>query len=215
VPPVTRGDVFVISAPSGSGKTTICRALLQRLPGLALSVSYTTRERRPGEKDGIDYYFVDEEKFDNMLNSKEFLESASVYGRRYGTSRAAVQSIVSQGLDAVLEIDIQGGRSVKAAVPEAVLVGILPPDWETLRGRLFARARDSREEMERRLTEARQELSALKGYDYLVVNDDLEMAVRQVEWIVRAQRLRRERSSSAIDRILRETGEGRDGSSNG
>jgi len=212
---VTRGDVFVISAPSGSGKTTICRALLQRLPGLALSVSYTTRERRPGEKDGIDYYFVDEEKFDNMLNSKEFLESASVYGRRYGTSRAAVQSIVSQGLDAVLEIDIQGGRSVKAAVPEAVLVGILPPDWETLRGRLFARARDSREEMERRLTEARQELSALKGYDYLVVNDDLEMAVRQVEWIVRAQRLRRERSSSAIDRILRETGEGRDGSSNG
>ena len=215
MPPVTRGDVFVISAPSGSGKTTICRALLQRLPGLALSVSYTTRERRPGEKDGIDYYFVDEEKFDNMLNSKEFLESASVYGRRYGTSRAAVQSIVSQGLDAVLEIDIQGGRSVKAAVPEAVLVGILPPDWETLRGRLFARARDSREEMERRLTEARQELSALKGYDYLVVNDDLEMAVRQVEWIVRAQRLRRERSSSAIDRILRETGEGRDGSSNG
>jgi len=212
---VTRGDVFVISAPSGSGKTTICRALLQRLPGLALSVSYTTRERRPGEKDGIDYYFVDEEKFDNMLNSKEFLESASVYGRRYGTSRAAAQSIVSQGLDAVLEIDIQGGRSVKAAVPEAVLVGILPPDWETLRGRLFARARDSREEMERRLTEARQELSALKGYDYLVVNDDLEMAVRQVEWIVRAQRLRRERSSSAIDRILRETGEGRDGSSNG
>ena len=212
---MARGDVFVISAPSGSGKTTICRTLLQRLPGFAISVSYTTRERRPGETDGRDYYFVDEEKFDKMLYSKEFLESASVYGRRYGTSRAAVESIVSRGLDAVLEIDIQGGRSVKAAVPEAVLVGILPPDWETLRGRLYTRARDSREEMERRLTEARRELAALKEYDYLVVNDDLETAVRKVEWIVRARRLRRERASAAIDRILGETGEGRDGSSHG
>jgi guanylate kinase len=212
---MTRGDIFVVSAPSGSGKTTICRALLGRVPGLALSVSYTTRERRPGERHGKDYYFVDEQEFDKMVNSKEFLESASVYGRRYGSSRAAVETIVSRGLDAVLEIDIQGGRSVKAAVPEAVLVGILPPDWETLRGRLYARARDSREEMERRLAEARRELSALKGYDYLVVNDDLETAVRQVEWIVRARRLRRERSSAAVDRILGETGEERDGSSNG
>ena len=212
---MTRGDVFVISAPSGSGKTTICRALLQRLSGLVLSVSYTTRERRPGETDGKDYHFVDEQKFDIMLDSKEFLESAHVYGRKYGTSRAAVESIVSQGLDAVLELDVQGGRSVKAAIPDAVLVGVLPPDWETLRGRLYARGRDSREEMERRLTEARRELSALKEYDFLVVNDDLETAVRRVEWIVRARRLRRERSAAAIDRILGETGEGRNGPSNG
>jgi len=211
---VARGDIFVISAPSGSGKTTICRELLSRVEGLSLSVSCTTRERRPGERDGVDYYFVDEEKFGNMLNSNEFLESASVYGSRYGTSRGRVEAIVSKGLDAVLEIDVQGGASVKAAVPDAVRIGILPPDWETLRARLTSRARDSREEIERRLAAARREIVALGNYDYLVVNDDLETAVRQVEWIVRARRLRRERTIDAVRRILGE-GEERDGSSNG
>jgi guanylate kinase len=210
-----RGDIIVISAPSGSGKTTICRALLDRVEGLSLSVSYTTRERRPGEVDGKDYHFVDEEKFDKMSESKDFLEHARVYGRRYGTSRAVVEEIVSRGLDAVLEIDVQGGRSVKAAVPGAVLIGILPPDRETLRGRLIGRGRDTREEMEKRLKEAEQEIGALRGYDYLVVNDDLEKAVSRVEWIVRARRLRRERASGAIERIFKNGGEGADGSSNG
>src|SRR5512135_1885785 len=210
-----RGDIFVISAPSGSGKTTICRALLSRVEGLSLSVSCTTREKKPGEKDGVDYYFVDEEKFDNMLNSNEFLETASVYGRRYGTSRHAVEAIVSKGLDAVLEIDVQGGASVKAAAPEAVRIGILPPDGETVRARLIARDRDSREEIERRLEAARIEIVELGNYDYLVVNDDLETAVRQVEWIVRARRLRRERTIGAIGRILGNKGEERNGSSNG
>ena len=211
---MTRGDIFVISAPSGSGKTTICRALVSRVEGLSLAVSCTTRERKPGERDGVDYYFVDEEKFGKMLNSNEFLESASVYGSRYGTSRGRVEVIVSKGLDAVLEIDVQGGASVKAAVPDAVRIGILPPDWETLRARLTSRARDSREEIERRLAAARREIVELGNYDYLVVNDDLETAVRQVEWIVRARRLRRERTIDAVRRILGE-GEERDGSSNG
>jgi guanylate kinase len=212
---VTRGDIFVISAPSGSGKTTICRALHSRVEGLSLSVSCTTREKKPGERDGVDYYFVDEDKFDNMLNSNEFLETASIYGRRYGTSRLAVESIVSKGMDAVLEIDVQGGASVKAAVPEAVRIGILPPDWKTLRARLTARNRDSRQEIERRLEAARLEVRELGKYDYLVVNDDLETAVRQVEWIVRARRLRRERTIDAIGRILGNKGEERNGSSNG
>ena len=212
---VTRGDIFVISAPSGSGKTTICRALLSRVEGLSLSISCTTREKKPGEKDGVDYYFVDEEKFGNMLVSNEFLETASVYGRRYGTSRMAVEGIVSTGLDAVLEIDVQGGASVKAAIPGAVRIGILPPDWETLRARLTARARDSRPDIERRLAAARLEIRELGNYDYLVVNDDLETAVRQVEWIVRARRLRRERTIGAVGRILGKEGEERDGSSNG
>ena len=212
---MTRGDIFVISAPSGSGKTTICRALLSRVEGLSLSVSCTTRERKPGERDGVDYYFVDEDKFGNMLDSNEFLETALVYGRRYGTSRHSVEEIVSKGLDAVLEIDVQGGASVKAAVPDAVRIGILPPDWETLQARLTARDRDSREEIERRLAAARREIRELGNYDYLVVNDDLETAVRQVEWIVRARRLRRERAIDAIERILGKKGEERDGSSNG
>jgi guanylate kinase len=199
---MARGDIFVISAPSGSGKTTICRALLARVEGLVLSISYTTREKRRGESDGKDYYFVNGQEFDKMVKNKEFLEYACVYGNWYGTSIATVDAIVSRGEDAVLEIDVQGGRSVKAAAPDAVLIGILPPDRETLRKRLFGRARDSREEMERRLEAARQEISELKKYDYLVMNKDLDTAVRQVEWIVRARRLRRERTADAVDRIL-------------
>ncbi len=212
---MTRGDIFVISAPSGSGKTTICRALLARVEGLALSVSCTTRGRKPGEVEGVDYYFVDEERFDNMLKSNEFLETASVYGSRYGTSRLAVERIVSTGSDALLEIDVQGGASVKAALPDAIRVGILPPDWESLRTRLTSRARDSRREIEQRFAAARREIRELGKYDYLVVNDDLQTAVRQVEWIVRARRLRRERTIGAVERILGDEGEERDGSSNG
>jgi guanylate kinase len=197
-----RGDVFVISAPSGSGKTTICRSLLQRVEGLELSISYTTRPRKPGETDGKDYYFINDEKFDRMLFLKEFLEYASVYGNRYGTSRAGVLSIVSRGVDAVLEIDVQGGGKVKETLPEAILVGIFPPDWETLARRLTGRGRDSREEMETRLEAAGREMRELLAYDYLLVNDDLEKAVTQMEWIVRAHRLRRERVRARMEKIL-------------
>jgi guanylate kinase len=197
-----RGDVFVISAPSGSGKTTICRSLLQRVEGLELSISYTTRPRKPGETDGKDYYFINDEKFDRMLFLKEFLEYASVYGNRYGTSRAGVLSIVSRGVDAVLEIDVQGGGEVKETLPEAILVGIFPPDWETLARRLTGRGRDSREEMETRLEAAGREMRELLAYDYLLVNDDLEKAVTQMEWIVRAHRLRRERVRARMEKIL-------------
>jgi guanylate kinase len=196
------GDIFVISAPSGSGKTTICRRLVERVEGLELSISYTTRRKKPGETDGKDYFFIDEEEFDKMLNLKEFLEHASVYGNRYGTSRERVRGIVARGADAVLEIDVQGGRKVKATLPEAVLVGIYPPDWETLERRLAGRGRDSREEMETRLEAADREMRDLLAYDYLVVNDDLEKAVSQVEWIVRAHRLRRERARERVERIL-------------
>ncbi len=211
---MARGDLFVVSAPSGSGTTTICRAVCARVEGLSLSVSYTTRGKRPGEREGQDYYFVDEDKFDKMLDSKEFLEHASVFGHRYGTSRRALEAILRTGRDALLEIDVQGGTSVKTEVPDAVRIGILPPDWETLRGRLFSRARDSREEIEKRLAAARVEIGELGKYDYLVVNDDLETAVRQVEWIVRSRRLRRERMAGLIARILGREGEERDGSSN-
>lgn len=198
-----KGDVFVISAPSGSGKTTICRSLIGRVEGLELSVSYTTRPRKPGEEDGKDYFFVSEEKFDKMINLQEFLEHASVYGNRYGTSRERVRSIVSRGIDAVLEIDVQGGRKVKESLPEAVLVGIFPPDWNTLERRLAGRGRDSREEMETRLEAAGREMRELLGYDFLVVNDDLEKAVAQVEWIVRSHRLRRERVRGRMESILK------------
>lgn len=196
------GDVFVISAPSGSGKTTICRSLLQSVEGLELSISYTTRPKKPGETDGKDYFFITDQQFDKMINLKQFLEYASVYGNRYGTSRELVRSIVSRGVDAVLEIDVQGGRKIKKALPDAVLVGVFPPDWETLKRRLAGRGRDSREEMETRLEAAGREMRELLSYDFLVVNDDLDQAVTRVEWIVRAHRLRRERVRGRMETIL-------------
>ncbi len=199
---MAQGDVFVISAPSGSGKTTICRRLLDQVEGLTLSISYTTRPKKAGETHGKDYFFISDEEFDKIINLKGFLEHATVYGHRYGTSRERVADIVSRGADAVLEIDVQGGRKIKEALPQAVLVGIIPPDWKTLEDRLAGRGRDSREEMATRLDAAEDEMRALLSYDFLVVNDDLSKAVKQVEWIVRAQRLRRDRMRGRIEKIL-------------
>lgn len=208
-----KGDVFVISAPSGSGKTTICRMLVQRLDNIELSISYTTRLRRKGEVDGTDYYFIEREIFDKMIVSREFLEYASVYGHLYGTSREAVRSIVSRGRDIVLEIDVQGGRKVKGELPEAVTIAVFPPDRRSLEQRLIGRGRDSAEEVKARLRAADGESKELLEYDYLVVNDDLEAAVNRVEWIVRAARLRRERALNRLAKRYNETGEGNHGES--
>ncbi|HSQ53845.1 MAG TPA: guanylate kinase [Candidatus Bathyarchaeia archaeon] len=203
------GDVIVISAPSGSGKTTICRMLAKRLDNMELSISYTTRPRKQGEVNGTDYYFIKKEKFDKMVSSREFLEFASVYGQQYGTSREAVRSIVSRGKDAVLEIDVQGGKKVKKELPEAILVAVFPPDRRSLENRLIGRGRDSIEEVRARLQAADDEARELLSYDYLVVNDDLEEAVRRVEWIVRAARLRRKRTLDRLTKIFDGSREGK------
>lgn len=209
-----KGDVFVVSAPSGSGKTTICRMLVTRLDGISLSVSYTTRPRRQGETEGKDYYFIEPDKFDRMVVSRAFLEHASVYGHRYGTSREAVSAVVSRGDDVVLEIDVQGGRAVKRELPGAILIAVLPPDRRSLEERLVRRGRDSAEEMRARLRAADDESKELLSYDYIVVNDDLGAAVNSVEWIVRAARLRRERALVRMAGRNNESGEGTHGESN-
>ena len=185
-----KGSIFVVSAASGSGKTTICRKLLERVEDLELSVSYTTRLRKRGEADGVDYYFITPEVFDKMINSKVFLEHAFVHGNRYGTSRETVESVVSRGKDALLEIDVQGGRMVKEAVPGAVIVAIFPPDREALERRLAGRGRETREEMDERMKAGDREGLELRSYEHHVVNDDLETAVSQVESIIRAHRSR-------------------------
>ncbi len=203
------GDVIVISAPSGSGKTTICRMLAKRLDNMELSISYTTRPRKRGEVNGTDYYFIKTEIFDKMISSRKFLEFASVYGQRYGTSREVVRSIVSRGKDAVLEIDVQGGKKVKKELPEAILVAVFPPDRRSLENRLIRRGRDSIEEVRARLQAADDEARELLSYDYLVVNDDLEEAVSRVEWIVRAARLRRKRAFDRLAKIFDGSREGK------
>jgi guanylate kinase len=157
---------------------------------------------KQGEQEGRDYFFVEPPEFDKMMNCKEFLEHASVYGNSYGTARKTVLEIVGRGEDALLEIDVQGGCNVKQSMPEAVLIAIFPPSWETLRSRLFGRGRDSREEMDARMSAARSEMAVLLDYDYLVVNDDLERAVADVSAIIRARRLRRDRARHSIDTIL-------------
>lgn len=202
---MNRGDLFVISAPSGAGKTTICRRLLSRVDGLRISVSYTTRPRKNGEETGKDYFFVSPEEFDNMAVSGGFLEHASVYGNRYGTARSVVDSVVAHGDDVLLEIDVQGGRSVKAAYPGAVLIGILPPDLHTLEGRLSGRGRDTEDEIKSRLSAAVGELVHLREYDFLVVNDDLESAVNRVQCVIQACRLRALRTVRKIDQLIEES----------
>lgn len=209
------GDIFVLSAPSGSGKTTICRELLKRVEDLEPSISYTTRTRKPGEVDGVDYRFISAELFDKMTKSGEFLEFAEVYGSRYGTRRDAVREIVSRGADALLEIDVQGGRRVKELISEAVLIAVFPPGWDALRHRLVERGRDSREEVEARLRAASGEVETLLSYDFLVVNDDLDKAVTRIEWIVRACRLRRSRTRAFVETRLKESERMRNGASNG
>jgi guanylate kinase len=187
--------------------------LLERVEGLRLSVSYTTRPRKEGERHGTDYYFTNPDNFDKMISSGAFLEHAQVYGNRYGTARETVESITASGDDVLLEIDTQGGLSVRERMAGAVLVALFPPSWEALRGRLRRRGRDDEEEMTLRLAAAGREMRSLLAYDYLIVNDDLDAAIAQVEAVVRCHRVRRERARGAIESILKETGEG-NGTSN-
>ena len=180
--------VLVLSAPSGAGKSSLARALVETDPPVRLSVSHTTRTARPGEVDGVDYHFVGEREFEAMVEAEAFLEHARVFDRRYGTSWDAVRSVLSAGHDVVLDIDWQGARQVRYAFSRTVSVFLLPPSMDALRSRLVARAQDSKEIVERRMREARSELAHYDEFDHVVVNDDFERALAVLRSILRGGR---------------------------
>lgn len=179
--------VFVITGPSGVGKGTLIRGLMERLPQLELSVSATTRAPRPGEMDGTDYHFLSSEEFERRVLAGEFVEHADYAGRRYGTLRSELESRVAEGVPVVLEIEVQGARQVRAAMGEAVQVFIAPPSLKALRTRLIGRGTDGSEEVERRLEVAERELAARDEFAHVVVNDRLEEALSELAKIVAAE----------------------------
>ena len=199
---MTTGVLFVVSAPSGAGKTSLLRALIPTDPRLQLSVSHTTRGARPGEQDGTHYHFVDRARFEAMVAAGEFVEHARVFDNLYGTAERSVRDVLGANLDVVLEIDWQGARQVRARFPEAVSVFIVPPSVEALRERLSGRGQDSAEIIDRRMRDARSELSHFGEYDYLVVNDDFDQALADLRDIVGAERLRLPRQQARLAAAL-------------
>ena len=187
--PPAAGCLFVLAAPSGGGKTSLVKALLEREPGMRLSVSYTTRAPRPGEADGVDYHFVDEATFMALKDKGEFLEHAFVHGNWYATSAMWLAREVQDGHDVLLEIDWQGARQVRKLIPGSVLIFILPPSLASLRERLTKRGQDSQEVIARRIDAAREEMRHCGEFDYVIMNQDFARAVDDLSVIVRAARL--------------------------
>lgn len=185
------GSLFIVAAPSGAGKTSLVKGLLEREPGIALSVSHTTRKPRPGEEDGRHYHFVTRDAFMGLVAQNAFLEHADVHGNCYGTSKAAVEPILARGGDVLLEIDFQGARLVREQLPWAVGVFILPPSRAELERRLRGRAQDSAEVIAKRLENSREEIAHVDEFEYVLVNEDFEATLAGLVAIVRSQRLRR------------------------
>jgi guanylate kinase len=199
-----RGFLLVLSSPSGAGKTTITRRLLERDPSLSLSVSVTTRPRRSSEIDGRDYHFIDQPSFDRMVAQGELLEHATVFGHCYGTPRAPIDAAIAAGRDIVTDIDWQGTQQVKASLrDDLVTIFVLPPSLETLEARLKTRAQDSAEIVAARMEKSAEEMSHWPEYGYVIVNDDLEASVAQAQAIVTAERLSRDRQTGLADFVTR------------
>lgn len=199
------GHIFIISAASGTGKTTLVSRLLAAHPELCVSVSHTTRAPRTGEEHGHHYYFTDTAEFERLIGENAFLEYAQVFGNYYGTSIAGVERLQKQGFDVILEIDVQGAEQVRRALPEAVSIFILPPDLEILAQRLRGRGTDSSEVIEKRLSLACHEIEQARHFDYIVVNDDLARAEADLYHVIRAQKLSRGRQAAFLERLLQKT----------
>ncbi|MDN5347330.1 MAG: guanylate kinase [Clostridia bacterium] len=193
------GLLLVISGPSGAGKGTLCQALREEMPEIVYSISATTRQPRPGEADGKNYYFVDKEKFQEMIAAGAFLEWALVYDNFYGTPRRPVEEALAAGKDIILEIDTQGAAQIKKSFPEGVFIFILPPSLAELEQRIRKRGTETAEVVARRLQAARAEIAALHNYDYVIVNDKVEEAVKRLKAIIIAEKCRPQRLNLKLE----------------
>ncbi len=196
------GNLFIVSAPSGAGKTSLVAALLASTPDVALSISYTTRPPRPGEVNGKDYHFVSRERFVEMAGRGDFLESAEIYGNLYGTSQSWIRAETGSGRDILLEIDWQGAAQVRRLFPDCISIFVLPPSMQALQDRLNGRGKDSAEVIARRMQAARDEIAHVAEFDYVIINNKLDEAVQQLRSVVVATRVRRDRQLALHQELL-------------
>ena len=198
------GTLYIVSAPSGAGKTSLLKALLEDAKGIALSISHTTRDKRPGEQDGVHYHYVDKSTFEQMVADAAFLEHAQVFDNYYGTAQAAVMAQLDSGQDVILEIDWQGAQQVRKHFPQAVGIFILPPSKAALRERLTDRGQDDTAIIDRRMRDAEAEMSHYHEFDFVVVNDDFELALVELRAIIRSQRLTISRQQISLQGLIKE-----------
>ncbi|STX52297.1 guanylate kinase [Legionella busanensis] len=196
------GNVFIVAAPSGGGKTSLVKHLITHLPNIVVSISHTTRKPRPREKEGVDYFFINDTEFLDMINRNAFIEYAKVFNHHYGTSVEQIAARLKQDIDVVLDIDWQGAQQIKKLFPKAISVFVMPPSLEILEQRLKARQQDNKEVIKTRMQQAREEMSHYKEFDYLIVNDDFEQAALELQAIVVANRVSFTRQAEKIRKLL-------------
>ena len=196
------GKLVVISAPSGTGKTTVVKRLLKKIPNIAASVSFTTRPMRENEQEGIDYFFIDKRKFESMVDNKEFIEHATVFGNYYGTQKESLLSDLKKGINVILEIDWQGAQQVKEKMPSCIMIFLIPPSKEVLLSRLKNRGTDTKEEIENRFSQAVSDLNESNMFDYVLVNDRIEVAVKNIALCIEGN-LNQLKQSDSLDKALK------------
>jgi guanylate kinase len=201
---MSKGILYVVAAPSGTGKTTLVKALIESVSGITVSISHTTRPSRPAEVHGINYYFIDEAEFQRMIKHDDFLEYATVFNYHYGTSRSWVEKKLAEGIDVVLEIDWQGCEQIQHLFSECVSIFILPPSLKDLAKRLRDRAQDSAEVIQQRLADARETISRIHHFNYIVMNADFDTAVNDLKAIIQANRLLQKNQSINFNQLLSE-----------
>ena len=198
-----QGKLLILSAPSGAGKTSLARALIEATPNTQMSISHTTRNCRMGEKHGVDYFFVSNEEFQAMIDSDQFLEHAKVYDKFYGTNRQNIEEMLKNGVNVLLDVDWQGARAVKSLMSEAISVSILPPSREELEKRLRNRGRDPEEVIEKRMRQAESEMSHCREADYIILNDDFDLALQDLQYVLQGQAEKIRKLSIDLDKLIK------------